>query len=226
MKKIILLLATLMLCGCSVEYNVTIGNNIEETVIVDNIVSVETPAFINDQGSSETNEKIEGIDYYDLEVTQDKSIYKYKFGLNNYSQSTAVNTCLKSVKLTVSNNSYILNTSNQFTCMDYYTKLDDIKINITLNSMYELKNHNADSVTNNIYSWNVNRSNYKNKNIQMIFINKKDIEGSQKPIGSETPGQGNKEEHSSILFVFLVLISFVALLSVLIISKNKKNQRG
>lgn len=226
MKKIILVVVLLLLCGCSVEYNVNIGSDIEETVIIDDNITVQTPAFINDQGSSETNEIIDGIKYYELQNNQTNTVYKYNFSFSNYAQSTAVNTCLKSMKLSNSDNKYILTTTNHFTCMDYYPKIDDITVNLTITDTYNIISHNADVANNNILTWNINRNNYKDKNIQLIFSKKEGVGNNGNPGSGDNSGQVNeKDNKNSIILAFMVLIGFIAVLGLLIMYKLKKNQR-
>ena len=65
------------LSGCTVEYNVTINEKTVSEEIVINDFKVETfptPAFIDEQGASETIEKVEGVEYYNINYQNNKSI--------------------------------------------------------------------------------------------------------------------------------------------------------
>lgn len=227
MKKIIFLIAiTLFLTGCSVEYNVTIDEVIQESVSINENIDWNAPAFIDEQGASETNEKIEGLEYYDIENNGFSTTYKYDFTFNNYSRSRAINTCLKSVSLSEINNEYLLNTSGYFSCMDYYTEIEDIKINLTFGDNYIITANNADVVNNNILTWNINRNNYTDKYIQVRFKDK-EAEQEEEPIIDEPiDDEEEKENTGSWIIATVAVLAFIGLISFLFYFKIKNSQRG
>jgi len=227
MKKIILLVViTLFMTGCSVEYNVSIDDVVNEEILINDYLDRNVPAFIDEQGASESNEIVEGVEYYDLQYNGVLTSYKYDFSFNDYSKSRAANTCLESVKLNKFNNQYILNTSSYYSCMDYYTDIENIDINISFNSNYVIVSHNADIENNNVLSWNINRSNYTNKYIQVIF---KDKNEEKEPIQSETPGSSDEDEgnnKTSPLVIILLIGVFISFISLAFYFKITKSQRG
>ena len=102
MKKIFLLSLIFILTGCSIDYNLTLDEELATENIKINsqdFYTFPTPAYNNVQGSSETDEKIPGVEYYDMNFNTDYSTASYKFPLNNFKSSRAVNTCYKALTL-------------------------------------------------------------------------------------------------------------------------------
>ena len=229
MKKLILLISMILfLSGCSIEYNITIDSGIDENIKINEYIDSNETAFIDVQGSSESNEKIEGIKYYDLQNYGNITEYKYKFDFSNFSRSRAANTCLSSVKLSNIQGRYILNTSGHYTCMDYYTNIEDIKVNITISDKYVIDSHNADLANGNTLSWYINKGNYTDKYIQVIFKNKV-IEGEVKdPIKKEDPFWEEEPEETKSLWwlALLAILGFIGVIVFLFYYKIKNSQRG
>ena len=235
MKKIIILFIMIfLLSGCSAEYYAIFSKeDVKESIYLNDeeLIPWQTPAYIDDQGSSEENIKIEGIEYYNIENNQNNLVYKYNFPFNNYSKSRAINTCFKSAKLTKdSNNNYILNTSNYNSCFDLYN-MTNITINLSfLPSDFEVISNNADRINNNVYIWDINQSNYQNKYIQVIFKEKKDEEENpsnpSNPSNPNNPGEINIEKELSnqeiIVYLILGFISLIAIIVIVVKFKNRK----
>lgn len=224
MKKIILAVCLLFVTGCSVSYDVYIGDDFEEVISVngERYDTFPVPAFYYEQGASETDEKIEGIEYYTVTEEDNSKIYKYKFNLYNYASSAGVNTCINSLKISKNDNNYIINTGNDFACFGLYPNLENIAINLVFDvNLYEVESSNAHSINGNVYTWNITRNNFKDNYIQIIF---KDTE--KKFINDDT--DTDEEKIDSNFLILIVLISFVLILGGIIYlkcSKIKKNNR-
>ena len=237
MKKIILLTFMLIaLSGCSIEYNVVIGENTAYEEVIVNDFTVETfptPVYIEDQGASETNEIVEGVEYYDINYDNNNTYITYEFPLRNYDQSTAVNTCLSSFRMGTDNNgNYILNTSNYYSCFDMYPLIDDIVVNITLDgSIYDLIDSNADSVNGNVLRWTISRNNYQNKSIQVIYDlietsdeDEEDDAQENKPIIQEENHNVDAWVNNNVGIVLLLVFVFLVLIIVVVVLLKKKTK--
>ncbi len=221
MKKIFLLSLIFILTGCSIDYNLTLDEELATENIKINsqdFYTFPTPAYNNVQGSSETDEKIPGVEYYDMNFNTDYSTASYKFPLNNFKSSRAVNTCYKALTLSkTSTGSRLLNTSNYNYCFDAYPNLDEINVNITISDNYTIINSNADSKNSNTHSWKINRDNYKSKYIQIEY-KEKPKEEEPTPQIPEEPDTPVKESNTltyilvlSVVGLFLIgIVGFIA----------------
>ncbi len=233
MIKKFILVVILMIClsGCTIEYNVNLSSNLVTEEIKVNNYTVETfpiPVYIDAQGASETNEKVEGVEYYNISYRNNNTYFNYEFPIQDYTRSTAVNTCLSSFKRDVDNDgNYILNTSSHYSCFDLYPLIENVTINVTLDdSVYMVLDSNADVINNNTLSWKVTRDNYQNKNIQVIY---KLLESDEKPEINIDVEDNNGNivtwVNQNVVFVILAvfgLLIFIILLVVIIKKKSNK----
>lgn len=65
------------------------------------------------------------------------------------------------------NNKIIIATSKEFKCFDKYEELDSVTINLTTD--LEVESSTADSVHKNKYTWNINRQNYRDSEINIVL---------------------------------------------------------
>lgn len=218
MKKIITLLAVTLLTGCSATYDI----NINKDSINDNIKIYTDSKIIKNATEDEAlkfSEKIgeweRGYDYYQREIyTTDKITgyeYTYDFKYEEYDAMSQIRKCYKDFEFIYEKNTITINTSKEFLCKNYYKDVNKLELNIS--SEYEIINSNADSKSNNIHTWNINSSNYKNKPIS-ITITKSNIVNKE---------QNNKKNKINIQNI-LVLIIFILLIIVLIIRQKDKKQ--
>lgn len=215
MKKL-LLLSLLLLTGCSVEYNAYIGETeINESIELGtlSIYNEWVPAYVDGQGASETNEKVEGVEYYDLKKGNVSTTLTYDFPLQKYVNSNAINTCLQSASISkVGTGRYMLNTTQYFSCMDYYPELTDININLTFADMFVITEHNADNINGNVLTWNVNESNYKNKHVQVMFETEKVLDQVVDDEDDEVEQEETAETGLVLLLGFLSLVIIVGMI--------------
>lgn len=219
MKKIILsLLLIICLTGCTATYNLTIDKNgvnenlkISSTSLNENseIYEYYLPLYINDSGSSETNEKIEGVEYYNSAITTNNSLkeltYQHNFSVDNYLDSTIINSCFNKFYFNQynydedENQKYIrISNSSDFNCFDTYPSLEKVNINIEVKD-YEVIESNATSVHDNVYSWTITPT---NQDTMYLIYN---------------PGDTSDKEQTSIFDNSLVLYFSIILAAALVI---------
>ena len=214
-KKIILLFSLILLTGCSAEYNLTIVNDSYkeelnvDNVKIDNISDLILPLYYD-------------IDEYDIDKVKpgDDGFYNAKIDKNSYSlfntfnfssfiKSTLLNSCYDKVDVVKNSKNIYISTVGDFKCYNNY-KVDDIKVNII--SKYKLVDTNADSINNNVYSWNINKDNL-DKGIYIEFVLPKKSEKKKKIFIN------NKKN----FYLFLFQASLILFLLVIIMVIKKKN---
>ncbi len=183
-RRIILLLITIiLLTGCKAKYDIYIDDN----KINDTIEIYEDSTKVNNATKKQSEDFDDliidwerGYDYYKRELyTTDKITgyrYTYDFSYDEYDAMSQLRKCYDNFEFK-NENIISLKTSNEFLCGDYYPNTDYIEINFS--SKYEIVESNADSKSNNIHTWIINKRNYKNKPI-ILKIDKgaehKDVE--------------------------------------------------
>ncbi len=205
MKKIIMIMCLFLLTGCDVVYNLNVEDSfIENASIVetniDNLyeesfgesmmeyrdlyLKKPMPLLTTSPYYSESNDKIKGIDYYEVKDLSTSSQLKLEFNgtikSNDYMYSRLA---LTGCKLSKENeeNEFKLKASN-FHLFDSFEVLDKITINII--SKYSVKDNNADKVSGNKYTWIIDRSNYENKVINISFNTSNLLDNAAKRLGN------------------------------------------
>ena len=157
MKKIYLILALLLLSGCSINYNLSISD--------DGIFKETITGTVADKELDNSNSNSENIYSYSFnnatplineEGTYNKNIidknkykeftYTYIYD-NNYKSSNILNTCFSHMIYDESEDYYNIDLYGPFKCL--YTD----KINVSVTSKYAVTESNADKVDNNTYTW-------------------------------------------------------------------------
>ena len=208
MKKIFIIISLIfLLTGCSIDYNLDIGDKLirEELFIDDPTINKNINAFITDDVSNIYEKKEENIEYLDFLQTKDGVRYSYQYDFSNYNNATIPNSCLKKLRFYNKNDEYTLSTTGYFSCIDFYQQIDKININIKLADKYIVTSTNSDIRNNNQMTWQVNKSNYKNKHIYLQF---KEIEEEKNP-NILDKGQENKSKHNKIIISIGLTISFL-----------------
>lgn len=175
-KIIILILFLFLLCGCSANVDLVVSDGgIEESVNItaleDNYLSKDQikgafrefiPAYEADLQTeivdTMPDQKKPNIDYYTKNTTELSSgyiiNYKYKFGLNDYVKSSTMKKAFSSssiIKDPKENTLTLSTDSAGILLFKEYPNLTEIKVNIK--AEYPVKENNADSVNNNVYTW-------------------------------------------------------------------------
>lgn len=216
-KGFLLIIAILLLSGCTVEYNVNFTkNSANELVILNNVTDEVFPveAYYNEQGASETPIEIEGIEYYDITKSANATNLTYNFPIDRYPESKGANLCYKNVSINKMNDgSFNLLTTKYNSCIDYYPELEQIIINLKFTNDFNITRNNADKVDGNTYTWIIDRNNYNNKGIELSYAFKEEAEEEQ------------INEKSSKYNILIILGSFLVLgviIAIVIKLKNKK----
>lgn len=218
MKKIIsLILAVLLLTGCSAKYDITFTDDkIKDEIRVytdSDTVNNATQSTIN-SFSNKILEWERGHDHYTREVYTDNGmtgyLYKYDFNYDEYDAMSQIRKCYEDFELTYNDSEIILKTSNKFLCQNYYKDVTDLTI--TINTDKVITSSNADEINGNTHTWKINKTNYNNKPLK-IKINRQEI---YKP----------KKENPLNLTQILIFILFILLIIVYIINRKSIKKRG
>ena len=188
-KRLFILLALVfLLCGCSAEVNLTITDSkIDENITIVTFADNTTtktmikngfrkyvPAFVDDViADTEPDERVTGIRYYNFE-SQDlangyKNTYSFEYRFDEFKRSRSVKEAFKSVTIQNDNvdREIMLSTdSGGIMFFNSYPKLENVKINIKTD--YRVKENNADSHKDNVYTWVFTPSNNQ-KNIYLLL---------------------------------------------------------
>lgn len=174
MKKILILLLLILLCGCTSSYNLEISNDsfkesinmyIDKSIIptttqdgieLDDQV---TPFLKNKYSAFFSNESA----FYNKKVNELDDAYEvnmdYKYDEKNFKDANSLNSCFSNF-IYESNKNYYIHAYGEFLCL--YS--DEFKISIKTKN--KVIRHNADSVNGNVYTWNINQDNVLNTDIE------------------------------------------------------------
>lgn len=184
LKIVILSIFVFVLSGCTTTYELSINNNQFSEKITTYIYNGdrEKATFDDEATASRIDAFVERDVYpyfesykniYDKKVNKksdyEQVILKYKFDDEEYVDSNALNLCFENKKIEISEDYYNIDLSGYFYCL-YDNDVFDIVIK-TNNKVFE---HNSDENTGNKYVWHVNKSNFKNININMKLSKQND----------------------------------------------------
>lgn len=165
-----------LFAGCDVTYNLSIGDSFQENVNVINYTLDKNNVFYYETVSSVNN----GIYMYDNDdrYNYDAKIISEddKFGAELNGTFNSDNIHSKAVSMGVDNymvqryDGKVSLSGSGFKIFEQNESLDNLTINI--NCKYKVLESNADSINGNIYTWNINRSNYMNKTIALSYREK------------------------------------------------------
>ena len=165
MKKYFLLfISAFLLVGCDGSYNLYISDDeIKENIVLhmENsvydiypIMDFKQYPISSDTNISYSNSVVDNNGYKDISMN-------YSFKPEDFSKSSALNSCFSNHKFINDKKYYELDLSGEFKCL--YGDSYDINI-ITDN---KVMGHNADSVEANKYTWHVNSRNKDNLSIRI-----------------------------------------------------------
>lgn len=184
-KKLFTIICLFFLAtGCSVNYDLYVGQK-----LTDNIFLYEENDILNKIEHYDMNVGTElNIDNYSYQVNLFERnfnyirkeygssnfsgyIYNYTYNYDKMNEKSMIYNCYDQIKIN-GNESIIIETSDEFKCFDYYNLLDDVTINIHCGG--ELLSTNSDSYNNEVYTWYINKDNYKNKPIYLEIKKQED----------------------------------------------------
>lgn len=188
-KKLILLIGLMfLLCGCTAEVNLEIkDDDIKEQIKIDvypegdytldrlpAVFRQYVPAFANEiLADAEPDIKKDEVLYYKRKqediVGGYRFTYSYDYKINNYKDARSVKHGFKSSNIYIDKVSKELLLSTDSSGLQYFSEeyplLTDVTINIKTD--YTVKEHNANQVTDNIYTWNLTKDD--NRSIYMLI---------------------------------------------------------
>ncbi|MBR6072195.1 MAG: hypothetical protein IKP77_05105 [Acholeplasmatales bacterium] len=214
-KKIILLFSLILLTGCSAEYNLTIVNDSYkeelnvDNVKIDNINDLVLPLNYDVDEYDIDKVKPGDVGFYNAKLDNNGYLLSHTFNYSSFIKSTLLNSCYDRVDVVKNSKNIYISTVGSFRCYDNYN-VDDIKVNII--SKYKLVDSNADSVNNNVYSWNINKDNL-DKGIYIEFVLPKKSEKKKKIFIN----------NDNNFYLFLFQASLILFLLVIIMVIKKKN---
>lgn len=134
------------------------NNNLDLKKARDNIYENDYSAYYNDFSSFYAKKKLNdriGINY------------SFSFNSSSYKNSMLLNSCFEDVSVYKYKDNMIFDFKNSSYCFnqDIYDKLDAVTINLKTNN--KVLDNNADSVSNKVYTWNLNRD--ESKDIYVKF---------------------------------------------------------
>ena len=177
-KALILIVFSLLITGCTLEYKLTIKSNkfVENVSITaeKNILGIEGTEAIK-------NMEIPAIgtdNYYEKKMDENsqeiKLNYTYQYSKNQISNSYLINNCYSKLELIEEDGDITMSTKGRFLCYDMLDTDKIDKVNIVIQTSQKVKEHNADEVKGSKYIWTIDQSNYTNK---PIYIKMKSSQG-------------------------------------------------
>ena len=183
-KKYLIVLSLFLLTGCSATYNLEIKDDTyKETLYINNDIALinekignktykqlidedikrSLPVLNTTPGIFETDKVIDEYKYYKKEIVSDENNYglkiKHEFNYEDYINATIPNQSYNSFDVIKNDDTVVITTDDKSYTFSFYEKLDEIIINIKTNNL--VKNHNADKVKNNHYTWLIKRNDVK-----------------------------------------------------------------
>lgn len=161
MKNKIIILLSLLLTGCTVNYNLEINKDTLNETITGTVTKEESSQDSNATGLSTIysiiNEEQKPI--YNKEELYQKDLkesgnninytFKYNYNIEDFVNSTIINTCFENKEI---DNYYSIKLSGNFYCL--YSK----KINIAVTSNLKVASNNADKIKDNTYIWTIDKN--------------------------------------------------------------------
>ncbi|MDO5569136.1 MAG: hypothetical protein Q4G04_03395 [bacterium] len=222
-KYIVILIISLICCGCSVDYNVTINEDmtVNETLYIKEVG--------NDFNEEERKNYLDSLKtkygaYYDISLIADTN-YTYVFerkyySYNDYKNSTLITDEFGTVDLSLlsSRVNLIIKTDNE-KCESilYNGDMDDqIELNVNFHIPFKVINSNAEDVVGNTYKWYYDINKCDN-DIELSFSNN--------TLVSET-GEMTVVEDNTWKGDLLYLLVGVVIIGLLVfwLNKTKKNE--
>lgn len=179
-KYLLLIIVIFLFAGCSGDYNLTLNRDLsveeELNVLLDNKnddVYEKTYKLFNDAGISE--------DKYEMVVKDDKVhiIYKEKYSTfeEYYLNSHLYKMLFEEIAFSKDNTGMVITTEAKFKLNDkdnqnIVNSYNIDKLNINLKLPFDVNKSNADSIKEDVYTWELNSDDtFKNINIDYSYKN-------------------------------------------------------
>lgn len=221
LKKLLgLFICILFLTGCTVNYDVTIDeDSFDESISLSFLKSQTSYNDLLVYKNDETPINVHGDEnkFYDSQITENFNnyvlTYKYKHDMNSINDAYFIKNCYPNFSLVNSDQMIRISSGNQFMCLNGDDGLSADSVSITIKTDMKVISNNADKVSGNSYTWNIDETNYDNKPINLVIqrdMNVQDI---------------IVENDSSFTLIFVVITVLVLLLVIFMVIrlKAKKN---
>lgn len=250
-KKIILLVFLVMLLtGCDISYNLSINEDTftESTVFntttadgtkeyLYNLYREEYPIYIDQEYLYyDPYSQITGNDYYTKNYNELDTgyIFNYQASYNydDFSRARSLNTVFNTIGVGYldAEDYYYLSMSG-IKIFNYNNTINTITINIDFDRDAIILSNNADTVSGNTYTWQLNPSNLKDIDITYKFLHLTDPDPKPESPEENNPGNSDNEQNEDVsnwvndnkllVFggVFVILVCVIIIISVI---KSKK----
>ena len=172
MKKCFLgVVLVFLLSGCTAEYNLTIDDINEMTydesfqIKSSNLNEISaaynnatpTNAYDDEDFFSESNEKIPGVSYYEVNSYKKNNIYyvdyHFKFPSNRFDHAAGLKTGFYDFTKTYNEDDKTITLDTGYFDASKFPNLEKLTINVKV--LNEVVSHNADEVIGNTYQWTI-----------------------------------------------------------------------
>ena len=249
-KKIILIVFLVMLLtGCDITYNLSVSEDefVESTIFntsttdgtkeyLYNLYREEYPIYIDQEYLYyDPYSQITGNDYYTKNYNELENgyIFNYQASYNydDFSRARSLNTIFNTIGVGyLDTEDYYYLSMSGIKIFNYNNTINTITINIEFDRDAIILNNNADTVSGNTYTWQLNPTNLKDINITYRFLHLTDPDlepetPENNPSNSDT--EQNEEvsnwvnDNKVIVYVgvFVILVCIIVIFSVI---KSKK----
>ena len=234
MKKVLILLIIILLCGCEAKYELRVDDKFDENTeisidssdldvkyfnqlgpIMEYYTLNDIPLSIIDKPDELVPFKNSGnVDVYKKEISLDND--KTLLSLSGSFKDDAVTIAESSVinyagNIDVEDSDNIKNISFSFnsSLFDKYQMLDSIDVKIIDNN-YRVMKDNADEVNDNVYTWTITRDNYYSKTITFSLNEKKlNIKKSVAEAKKKLDNPMGRFSIALIVITFIFLIVYI-----------------
>lgn len=169
-----------------------------------------------------SNEKEPGVPYYDVAFNNASTTnITGNFTFEDHVRSSIIRNCFKNYNIIIEGEKVIFSTSEGLICK--FTEFDIVVV-----TPYKIETNNADSFNEmkNSLTWNVNNSNYINKQIYFEIDFSKDKDNQS--IEENSLISDNGENNSFIivlLIIFAVIFVIVIIIGIILYKKNRSSSK-
>ena len=249
-KKIILIVFLVMLLtGCDITYNLSVSEDefVESTIFntsttdgtkeyLYNLYREEYPIYIDQEYLYyDPYSQITGNDYYTKNYNELENgyIFNYQASYNydDFSRARSLNTIFNTIGVGyLDTEDYYYLSMSGIKIFNYNNTINTITINIEFDRDAIILNNNADTVSGNTYTWQLNPTNLKDINITYRFLHLTDPD-PEPETPENNPSNSDTEQNEEVsnwvndnkvivyVGVFVILVCIIVIFSVI---KSKK----
>jgi len=228
-KIAIVFLLTLLVSGCTAEYNLYITPTATKEK-----VEVYLPGYtyseLKEVAIMYEDSTTSGMGDYVISAFENENkkgiLVELNNGYNVEASSKFWQRCYENIESNYTGGSLEITTTSHFMCFDQLQGLDQVTINLYIDA--KVNKHNADSVQGNKYTWLIKKSNPQ----KQIIVEAKEIEQNEEIIPSEeekpdvfedTKDEGKEIQNNIIIFLIIAAVILVIVVAVILyfVKKNK-----